>query len=87
MAKVLQKEDNPGLTVGTRIVVAIAAGLGLMVGGCMLYLTIAMMLHNSYRNLEQPPLNLLVWFIVIALAVVGSAVFLFSKVISRRRLG
>ena len=87
MVKALQKEDNSSLNLGTRIVVAIVAGLGLMVGGCMLYLTVAMILHNSYRNLEQPPLDLVVGFIVAALALMGSAVFLFSKAISRRQFG
>jgi len=87
MAKQLQKEDHSGLTLGTRVVIAIVAGLGVMVGGCMLYLTIAMMLHHNYHNLEQMPLHLAVWFIAIALAVTGSAVFLFSKAISRRHSG
>jgi hypothetical protein len=87
MASELQKEDHSGLPLGTRVVIAIVAALGVMVGGCMLYVTIAMMLHNNYHNLEQMPLHLAVWFIAIALAVMASAVFLFSKAISRRHFG
>lgn len=87
MASELQKEDHSGLPLGTRVVIAVVAALEVMVGGCMLYLTIAMMLHNNYRNLEQMPLYLAVWFIAIALAVMGSAIFLFSKAISRRHFG
>ena len=87
MASELQQEDHSGLTLGTRVVIAIVAGLGVMVGGCMLYLTIAMMLHNNYNDLEQMPLHVAVGYIAIALALTGSAVFLFSKAISRRHSG